>query len=114
MDWCRKKYELRGKLQDILIAIKAIVSARKKGRNKGVQKLQKLHGVGKFFNGWRPDPPPLPPKKGNIGPKKEISDRKRKSHKEHKKSMNVRKDFLKRKKLWIVNLSIANHHWHVH
>ena len=33
MDWCRKKYELWGKLQDILIAIKAIVSARKKGRN---------------------------------------------------------------------------------
>ena len=29
-----KKYELRGKLQDILIAIKAIVSARKKGRNR--------------------------------------------------------------------------------
>ena len=41
--------------------------------SKGVQKLQKLHGVGKFFNGWRPDPPPPPPP-----PKKEILVPKRK------------------------------------
>ena len=27
---------------------------------KGVQELQKLHRVGKYFNGWRPDPPPPP------------------------------------------------------
>ena len=31
---------------------------------KGVQELQKLHRVGKFFNRWQPDPPPpYPPKK---------------------------------------------------
>ena len=32
---------------------------------KGEPKLQKLHGVGKFFNGFRPDPPltPTPQKK---------------------------------------------------
>ena len=31
---------------------------------KGVQELQKLHGVGNFFNGWWLDPPPpLPPQK---------------------------------------------------
>ena len=42
--------------------------------------MQKLHGVGKFFNEWRADPLPPPPKKENISPKKEISYRKRKSH----------------------------------
>ena len=41
--------------------------------------MQKLHGVSKFFNKWQADPPP--PKKENISPKKDISYRKRKSHK---------------------------------
>ena len=53
---------------------------------KGEPEMQKLHevgaGVGKFFNEWQADPfPPLPPEKGNISSKKEISYRKRKSHK---------------------------------
>ena len=43
---------------------------------KGEPEMQKLHGVGKFFNEWRADPPPpLPPKNGNIIPKKEVSQK---------------------------------------
>ena len=65
--------------------------------------MQKLHGVGKFFNEWRADPPP---EKGNISPKKEISYRKRKSHKKHKKTLlNLRKN-ISSKELWMANLSI--------
>ena len=46
--------------------------ARIRNSAKGEPEMQKLHGVGKFFNEWRADPPP-PPKKGNISPKKEVS-----------------------------------------
>ena len=56
--------------------------ARIRNSAKGEPEMQKLHGVGKFFNKWRADPlPPLLPKKGNISLKKEISYQKRKSHK---------------------------------
>ena len=40
--------------------------------DQGEPEMQKLHGVGKFFNEWQADPPPPPPKKGNISLKKEI------------------------------------------
>ena len=58
---------------------------------RGNPEMQKLHGVGKFFNEWRADP--LPPS-SQISQKKEISYWKRKSHKKHKKVLlNLRKNF---------------------
>ena len=68
--------------------------------------MQKLHGVGKFFNKWQADPP---------------SSQKRKYHtergsltKKHKKVLlNLRKNIFSRE-LWMANLSIENHHWHLH
>ena len=45
--------------------------------SKGELEMQKLHGVGKFFNEWWADlPPPFPPKKENISPKKEVTQKK--------------------------------------
>ena len=75
--------------------------------------MQKLHRVG---NEWRADPPPPP-----FLPKKEILVRKRKYHtekgsltKKHKKVLlNLRKNICSRE-LWMANLSIENHHWHLH
>ena len=62
--------------------------------------MQKLHGVGKFFNKWQADPPPpLPSKKGNIILKKEVLKK------------NIRKNIFSRE-LWMANLSIDNHHGH--
>ena len=73
--------------------------------------MQKLHEVGKIFNGWQAPPPP----------KKEILVRKRKYHtekgsltKKHKKVLlNLRKNIFSRE-LWMANLSIENNHLHLH
>ena len=59
--------------------------------HKGVQELQKLHRVGKFYNGWWPDPPPPPPpppkKKEILVPKRKYQTEKGSLTKKHKKSL---------------------------
>ena len=76
--------------------------------------MQKLPGVGKFFNGWR-GALVLPQKNEILDRKREYQTEKRKSHEQNirKTLLNLRKGIFFRE-LWIANLSIANHHWHLH
>ena len=56
--------------------------------------MQKLHGVGKFFNGWRPEPPPPPtPQKKKLVPKRKYQTEKGSLTKNIEIFMNVGKDF---------------------
>ena len=71
--------------------------------------MQKLHGVGKFFNEWRADPPPPP-----SSQKRKYYTEKGSLTKKYKKALlNLRKNTFSRE-LWMANLSIENHHWHLH
>ena len=66
--------------------------------------MLKLPGVDKIFNGWRADwnPFPLTHKKGNIRPKKEISDPKKDvSPKKIIESKNGKKNFFQGNYGWL-------------
>ena len=68
---------------------------------KGEPKMLKLPGVSKFSNGWQ------------YHPKRKYQTKKRSFTIKHKKALlNLRHFF--RELVWMANLSIENHHWHLH
>ena len=81
--------------------------------SKGELEMQKLHRVGKIFNKWQADPPP-PPSPPKLVRKKKYHTEKGSLTKKHKKVLlNLKKKKFSRE-LWMANLSIENHHWHLH
>ena len=63
--------------------------------------MLKLPGVSKFSNGWQ------------YHPKRKYQTKKRSFTIKHKKALlNLRHFF--RELVWMANLSIENHHWHLH